>query len=572
MASLAEPRIAVNDSATNHAVVGPLALALPGLDAPVEGDRSEAEVAREVLARLYDMIPGATEAAPRKRHAERRKMHRRWAVRMDEIVPDAPGFVSALRLDVDAADAEESWREAGLPPPNLVVTNPTNGHAHLWWMLRVWTRRDNDRQMAFLRDLRIDATRIVPGADPAAALQDMTHSPWSPNYRTRAFSTHLYDLRELRAAIPRAERARRMYGNKPITTSRNDYVFRVGLRYGKAELRRGRELDLDLERDVAAAMREAAQEARTTIGGSHPYYSHELAASLRSVLKYMRRDVSRVNVVQHPALRRLTERDRKRRRRGSVALEEYRALAAERRERIKELSAEGYGPTEMAKILGCSRAEIYRLRSSEQSAAATVLGCPALQDYDAFRVLPRTPERARETPVGAVERLERLLAGERVSDHLWLLDPKGCGCGLSGRQREIRDALLDVERERSDERRGIVVPIRSVPTEQRIAETPPSPSPNRLPPAAWSDDEEDPGPHVLPGHAFVKQKALPGSHGGDGPQDVAEYEPPRAAGAEKPTVLGNIRKVLGGFVARLMRFGCEITGSTTNESEDDHAG
>lgn len=42
-----------------------------------------------------------------------------------------------LVFDIDRADAERAWQEAGLPRPTFSVTNPANGHAHLFWELAI---------------------------------------------------------------------------------------------------------------------------------------------------------------------------------------------------------------------------------------------------------------------------------------------------------------------------------------------------------------------------------------------------------------------------------------------------
>jgi hypothetical protein len=59
-----------------------------------------------------------------------------------EIAPDPPGWLTALRFDVDSEGAGAAWIEAELPAPNLIVVNPENGHAHLIYMLGAWVRTD----------------------------------------------------------------------------------------------------------------------------------------------------------------------------------------------------------------------------------------------------------------------------------------------------------------------------------------------------------------------------------------------------------------------------------------------
>src|SRR5271166_159762 len=42
-----------------------------------------------------------------------------------------PTLFRWLVVDIDRAGAANAWRAAGLPPPNMIMINPSNGHAHL---------------------------------------------------------------------------------------------------------------------------------------------------------------------------------------------------------------------------------------------------------------------------------------------------------------------------------------------------------------------------------------------------------------------------------------------------------
>ena len=424
-----------------------------------------------ILDRLYDMMPWSVSVAPPKAYEQRRTMPKAWAKQMGEIAPDPPGYVLALRLDVDAPDGETSWHEAGLPEPNFVVGNPQNGHAHLTWLLRVWVKRDNPKHMRYLRDLVADAARVVPGGDPAFSGKDLTHSPWSPDYRTTVITDHFYDLSELRAAIPRPPRRTKIRRvSLDDCMSRNKYVFVTGLRFGRSEMRRGVPLDAMLEREIADIMQDAATYARANIAANHPYYAHEIEASLRSVLKYLAADdVQRV--FRSPEIQRLIERDRKRAHRGSQPLNVYREAFEERGSRIRALRSEGVGATEIARVLGCSRAAVYRhlkiktdMNVAEVTSNQSVSPCPVLQDY-ANRTHTRVPvpvrTHARKTISPAVSDLEALLQpGERVADFAGLLDPRRCTCAMTSRENAIKRALQAVleEREAQGVRKSVSVP------------------------------------------------------------------------------------------------------------------
>ncbi len=61
---------------------------------------------------------------------------------MAEIAPDPPGWLTALRFDIDTEGGGAAWIEAELPAPNFVVINPSNGHAHLVYLLGAWVQTD----------------------------------------------------------------------------------------------------------------------------------------------------------------------------------------------------------------------------------------------------------------------------------------------------------------------------------------------------------------------------------------------------------------------------------------------
>lgn len=157
------------------------------------------------LAQVYRELPDIIHAAPYKRHAQRRQMLKSAAVLEDEIAPDGPIYINALRAEIDAADGATAWERAGVPPPSIIVVNPGNGHAHYWWLLDIPVRRDNQRARDFLCDLHRDITAAI-GGDAAFAGTDMVHSPWSPGFRTTVPTAHQYTLDEIRAALPRAKR------------------------------------------------------------------------------------------------------------------------------------------------------------------------------------------------------------------------------------------------------------------------------------------------------------------------------------------------------------------------------
>lgn len=113
------------------------------------------------------------------------------------IQPNAPLEAAWMIFDVDYAGAAFAWEKAGLPPPTIAVSNPTNGHAHLFYGLSspvctsVNARKSPQRYFkaiyaAFRARLCADHSYGGPVA------KNPLHDAW----RT-VWVHHLYDLGEL---------------------------------------------------------------------------------------------------------------------------------------------------------------------------------------------------------------------------------------------------------------------------------------------------------------------------------------------------------------------------------------
>ncbi|ULJ59498.1 replication initiation protein [Wielerella bovis] len=54
------------------------------------------------------------------------------ALSYPQIQVNSPFSWKIFVFDVDHQGAKFSWEDAGLPVPNFIVENPTNGHCHLY--------------------------------------------------------------------------------------------------------------------------------------------------------------------------------------------------------------------------------------------------------------------------------------------------------------------------------------------------------------------------------------------------------------------------------------------------------
>ncbi len=119
---------------------------------------------------------------------------------MAEIAPDPPGWLTALRFDIDTEGGGAAWIEAELPAPNLVVVNPRNGHAHLIYLLGAWVQADfsDPRRLKVIRYAAAieRAYTAALGADQAYPGR-FQHNPLSAAYVTKVGRDAPYSLEEL---------------------------------------------------------------------------------------------------------------------------------------------------------------------------------------------------------------------------------------------------------------------------------------------------------------------------------------------------------------------------------------
>lgn len=67
------------------------------------------------------------------------------------IQPNGPTHLYWIPYDVDRETASIDWQDRNCPAPNIIVTNPQNGHAHLLYGLEVPVRKAPDAQLKPLR-------------------------------------------------------------------------------------------------------------------------------------------------------------------------------------------------------------------------------------------------------------------------------------------------------------------------------------------------------------------------------------------------------------------------------------
>ena len=122
-----------------------------------------------------------------------------YAVRWPYMQVNRPGMVSWLVFDCDHADVFR-WEAAGLPPPNLIVTN-REGRGdgfHLFYAITpvCTTEAARSRPQDYMRAIRDRMVELL-GADPNYHGSGVTKTPGHPWWHTIELHAHEYSLGEL---------------------------------------------------------------------------------------------------------------------------------------------------------------------------------------------------------------------------------------------------------------------------------------------------------------------------------------------------------------------------------------
>lgn len=111
---------------------------------------------------------------------------------------DGPTHRFWLVFDVDHPDAGLRWSDVNAPPPNLVVINPVNGHAHYLYALETSVRTAPDGSLKALKYAAMveSGLRAKIGAD-AGYSGLVTKNPVDKDWICKSWTDHLYTLDEL---------------------------------------------------------------------------------------------------------------------------------------------------------------------------------------------------------------------------------------------------------------------------------------------------------------------------------------------------------------------------------------
>ena len=365
---------------------------------------------------------------------------------MASIAPDPSGWTTALRFDIDREGGGAAWIDAGLPPPNLIVVNPKNGHAHLIYQLGAWVRTDFGIPGA-IKVMRYAAAierayEAALGGDPGYSGR-FHHNPLSPHYSTRVGRDKPYSLDELaqyvdlKTSLPK---------RRPLGIGRNVALFDRLRRWAYAAVAEWRIGPFD---GWHAAVRSRAAQIAGDVGAESPRgplpeneVGHTVKSVARWVWEHYKGDVPPLLQAARDAAKRERERARQATReplrgRSRMTRDEYRAQASERRRKAEELRTQGTPLRAIAEELRCSLSEVRRLLRH------LVQGSPAPSDFGVGGVPAALTELDRSHVSAALTELDR----SHVSAALTELDRSHVSAALTELDRShVSAALTELDR------------------------------------------------------------------------------------------------------------------------------
>ncbi len=121
---------------------------------------------------------------------------RRKALQFRHVQYNDPLRTFWLPFDVDREDAFDAWERGDLPAPNIIVTNPDNGHAHLSWLLKTPVLlKGRPAPIRYAEAVQRGMSRRLE-ADPGYAGL-IAKNPRHDDWRTQWLAPNAYDLADL---------------------------------------------------------------------------------------------------------------------------------------------------------------------------------------------------------------------------------------------------------------------------------------------------------------------------------------------------------------------------------------
>lgn len=120
------------------------------------------------------------------------------AVKKLHIQPNGPTHLKWMAFDIDLPNAGLKWDEANMPPPNLSIMNPANGHCHYLYLLETAIRTATNGSIKAVKYASAvqNSLRAELGADFGYAGL-IVKNPLNPHWITKEWRNEGYTLDEL---------------------------------------------------------------------------------------------------------------------------------------------------------------------------------------------------------------------------------------------------------------------------------------------------------------------------------------------------------------------------------------
>jgi hypothetical protein len=191
------------------------------------------------------------------------------------IQHNGPHRLAYIPVDVDRSDAAYAWRDNGKPEPNIIVVNPENGHAHLFYELATpaW-KNGKPGPLRYYNNTRRALTHELGGDSGYGNF--LAKNPLSDKWIVQVVRQRPYDLRELAAELDMSKPQAKLVDN---AEGRNCTLFDSIRHWARRVVRAFASID-----DFRSAMADQLDMLNDEFPEPLPH--QELRSILRSVSRY----------------------------------------------------------------------------------------------------------------------------------------------------------------------------------------------------------------------------------------------------------------------------------------------
>lgn len=272
------------------------------------------------------------------------------ALKFRHIQPNPDCVRFWMVFDVDRAGAAYAWEDGNLPPPNIVVINPANAHAHLFYGLEIPICTS---ELAHDAPLRFAAA--VEAAYVKALKADVNYvgliakNPLHSDWKTWWINSQLYTLHELAEHVQLPSKLPKHSAERGL--GRNCSLFEKLRKWAYQAIRFHRDGKFEAWREVVLCQAEAINEQFP-----EPLAFGEVKATAKSVAKWVWTHLTASNIAASDE--RFSARQAARGKKGGQA------KGRPVREVGLFLLSKGHSVAEVVESCGVSRATVFNWKAA----------------------------------------------------------------------------------------------------------------------------------------------------------------------------------------------------------------